>query len=372
MIDPMRGVWLVVMVAAGCGRFGFDPGRGDGGAPGDAIGPPTADADPSRVYAGTCAASATAAVNPAAVAVLTSTVDGVVAGGDYGDLRSFRFVDGELAPVAATTVDFVDSLGTDVTGGSVLVLDEATGEVRYSVVDRALVGPAEQVIAGMRLVSPRGIARAGAGFAVFGLATDSNWTPTFTIVGSGTLVPVSTGFGTAWPAMAKLPDGFLAVATVAGACQWRWLDDAGALTGESIDDPAECAYPGVWVDANGATAIVTWTASTDAFARIRDLATHQWLTPAISLGYSRDTVDAFAIAGDWYVARLSDTAVDVLLVGPDGTVAGPILTGGGSGTPMVARILAIAGRPYLAWIMASQTMTELIRTLHVQPICGTA
>src|SRR5436853_3738803 len=131
MIGVMRGAWLVV-VAAGCGRLGFDPAGGDGGAPGDAIGPPTADANPSMIHAGTCTSSATAAVEPAATATITATADGVIAGGDYGDLRSFRFVDGELAPVAATTVDFVDELGADVTSGTIILLDEESGEVRYN------------------------------------------------------------------------------------------------------------------------------------------------------------------------------------------------------------------------------------------------
>lgn len=135
-LDPVetaidhRGVrWpLPLLAALGCGRVGFDP----------VVSPPIVDADPAVVFAGSCTTPALFPVGAAALAQLAATADGVVYGGDFGDLETFRFDNGELVQLARLPIDSVDGLATDRSGGKIIALTALAG-TKYTIVDRMLV-----------------------------------------------------------------------------------------------------------------------------------------------------------------------------------------------------------------------------------------
>jgi hypothetical protein len=348
---------LLLLAALGCGRVGFDP---VGGLPFD-------DANPAVVFAGSCTSPAQFPVNAAAVAQLAPIADGVVYGGDFGDLETFRFDNGDLVQLATRPIPSVDGLATDPAGERIIALTALAG-TKYTIVDRMLAGPPVTPLADMSVPGTFGIVSTPTGFAVAGINQAGNAELALTDR-TGT-TPLASSLAVLIPSLAAVPGGMLSVTPTANTCDWRWLDNAGALAGSAIDDPIRCGDTGIWPDASGARVLFTWQpqSSSTLNGRIRELSTGAWLTGVLQLSPAiAGMYHVMAMPAGWYVVRVEGsqaTVASVVSVSPAGTISTPWLMV--PGAFLVVRLFTVAGRAYLGWINADSNSD---RTLRIQQLC---
>jgi hypothetical protein len=351
---------LVWVVAAGCGRIGFDSRgmTGDGGSGGD--GGVLADANSAVVFAGSCTSPARHPVGTGSLAHMAATLDGVVYADDFGELDSFQFADGALVPRAtdAMFAPEIDALAVSAAGDRILVLYSANAE--YTIVDRSLSGPAFAAFPQLG-VGDYGAAADGAGFITIGIATNGDSAVART--GSTTAMSLAPGANTV-PAITAVGGQYVAVADDGSpACHWRFYDESGNPTGNGADDTYDCRYPVLSPDDSG-RALFVWETPTNVQARVRDLSTLTWVSATTTLATLEQWDVLFVPSRGWYVVNNNaQTPAMVVVVAADGSASGTMFT-----LPEAAsyvRLFAIAGRPYAVWLATVGGTPQL----SVQPLC---